>query len=456
MNPSPTIAIVGRPNVGKSTLFNRLVGKRQAVVANESGTTRDRISQTIMEDGYKIHLVDTGGLEHEKQENIEEDVQSQAQLAISDADLIYFIVDISNELTVNDFAAASILRKSEKPVILVANKSDSVELENNVYNFYELGFGDPVRVSAIHKIGIDELKSLTIKNIKKIGFKKFKAEKKKKYHAKICFLGKPNAGKSSLVNALLGSEQVIVSNIPGTTRDSTDTEVEYNDKRYNLIDTAGLKRPGRTKVGVEKFSAMRSLSSTERSDVVVLLIDGEKGITAQDTHIAEHALEAQKGIIIAVNKLDLIEKDERKKDWIIRRLRKRFGFMPWAPVIFLSAKNKKNINKLFDLADDIMIEREKRISTAELNGFLQKITQKHLPASTKIRKPKFMFGSQVDIAPPKFLLFFKNPKDLHFSYPRYLENEIRREYGFNGTCIFIKFKNKHEETSETRKSRPRK
>jgi GTPase len=451
MDPSPTIAIVGRPNVGKSTLFNRLVGKRQAVVANEAGTTRDRISETIEEEGYRIHLVDTGGLEHDKQENIEEDVQTQAQIAINESDLIYFIVDISKELTVNDFAAADILRKSEKTVLLIANKSDSVELEDNIFNFYELGFGDPIRISAIHKIGIDELRARSLKEIKKLGFKKYKKVKDTKYNAKICFLGKPNAGKSSLVNALLGSDQVIVSDIPGTTRDSTDTELQYEEKLYKLIDTAGLKRPGRTKVGVEKFSAMRSISSTDRSDIVVLLIDGDLGITAQDTHIAECALEAQKGIIIAVNKLDLIEKDERKKEWIIRRLRRRFGFIPWAPVIFLSAKNKKNINKILDLSDEIMQERAKRISTAELNSFFQKITQKHLPASRKIAKPKFMYGSQVDVSPPKFLLFFKNPQTMHFSYPRYLENEIRKEYGFNGTCISIKLKNKNEGQLERKK-----
>ncbi len=445
MDPSPTIAIVGRPNVGKSTLFNRIIGKRQAVVANEAGTTRDRISASLEIDDFRLNLIDTGGIESDKRENIEADVQAQAKLAINDADLIYFIVDISQELTVDDFAAADILRRSEKPVLIIANKADNPDLNNKAFNFYELGFGEPIMVSAIHKVGIDELQNVTIKEVKKLGFKPVSEKRDENYHASICFLGKPNAGKSSLVNALIGGEKVIVSEIPGTTRDSTDTELTFQDKRYNLIDTAGLKRPGRTKVGIEKFSAIRSLSSIERSDVVVLLIDGDRGLSKQDLHIAEHALEARKGLVIAVNKLDLIERDERLRDRITNRLMRKFSFVPWAAIIFISAKNKKNIFKIFDLVDEIMIEREKRIPTAELNSFMQKITQKHLPASRKIRKPKFMYASQVDTSPPKFVLFFKNPGDLHFSYPRYLENELRKEYGFNGTCIELKFKNKNSE-----------
>jgi len=435
------VAIIGRPNVGKSTLFNRLIGKRHAVVAHEAGTTRDRISQKFECNGIETLLVDTGGLEYGKQENIEADIQSQANIAIQDADLTLFIVDISQELTVDDFTAAEILRKSKKPVIFIANKADNESLEENAFNLYELGFGDAIKISAIHKHGIDELKERIHKDLKGL---KFSSSKKKAPSdlTNICILGKPNAGKSSLVNALLGSEKVIVSDIPGTTRDATDTEIEYEGTKYNLIDTAGLKRPGKTKVGIEKFSALRALKAIERSDIVVLLIDGEQGITSQDCHIAEFALAEEKGLMIVINKIDLLEKGETVRNRIISRLRRRFSFVPWAPIVFVSAKNKRNTYEILVQADEIIKEREKRISTAELNSFIQKITQKHLPASRKIRKPKFMYASQVDTAPPKFVMFFKNASDLHFSYPRYLENEIRKEYGFNGTAINLNLRSK--------------
>jgi len=448
MNPLPTIAIVGRPNVGKSTLFNRLIGKRHAVIAEEAGTTRDRITHKFDCNEISTLLVDTGGLEHEDKENIEADIQSQAKVAINDADLILFIVDISSELTVDDFAAADILRKSEKPVLLIANKADNPSIEENIYNFYELGFGDPIKISAIHKIGMEELANKSSKILDELGFKKEEDKHEDDGKINIGIIGKPNAGKSSLVNALTGSEKVIVSEIPGTTRDTTDTEISYNDDVFNLLDTAGLKRPGRTKRGIEKFSALRSLKAIERSDVVVLLIDGDEGVTSQDCHIAEKVLTEQKGLIIAVNKIDLFEKSEEEKTKILRKLQRRFIFVPWAPIIFISAKNKKNTYEVLKLAKKITKERTKRIATAEFNSFMQKITQKHLPASTKLKKPKFMYASQVDINPPRFLMFFKNSPNLHFSYPRYIENQIRKEYGFNGTAIDIFFKHKNEEKTK--------
>lgn len=444
MDPSPTIAIVGRPNVGKSTLFNRLVGKRHAVVAHEAGTTRDRISQTIHLNDFSVMLVDTGGIESGEQENIEADVQAQAKIAIQEADLIIFVVDISHELTVDDFSAANILRKSHKPILLVANKCDNKELENNIYNFYELGFGTALEVSAIHKSGIEVLKGETIKLLKKLKFKSAKKTTKKTESTNICILGKPNAGKSSLVNALLGREQIIVSDIPGTTRDSIDTELTHDGHHYTLIDTAGLRRPGRTKAGVEKFSALRVEKSIERSDIVVLLIDGEKNVSSQDTHIAERALDAKKGFIIAINKIDLFEKGEEQREKVIRRLYRKFSFVPWAPIIFVSAKNKRNTYEILKQADIIMEERAKRVSTGHFNSFMQRITHKHMPAGTRIKKPKFMYATQVDTCPPKFVMHFKNASNLHFTYPRYLENEIRKEFGFNGTAIEIKFKGQGE------------
>lgn len=454
MTKTPIIAIVGRPNVGKSTLFNRLIGERHAVVAKEAGTTRDRISKKFNLEGHETMLVDTGGLEHGKQENIEENIQIQAKMAIEDADIILFVADITKDPTVDDYAAAEILRKSKKPVIFVANKADTKKAEDLEHEFYELGFDKPIPISAIHNRGLEDLKKEVVKNLKKIG-PTAKKEKKKEDDEKIeiCILGKPNAGKSSLVNALFGTDKVIVSDIPGTTRDSTDTEIEYDGKKFNLIDTAGLKKPGKIKVGIEKFSALRALQSVERSNVVVLLIDGEVGITSSDLHIAQHALEQEKGLIIAINKTDTFEDREEQENKFISQIKRRFSFTPWAPLIFISAKNNKNTKKILELSYEIMNERRKRIPTGELNAFLQKITYKHLPASAKFKKPKFMYGSQVDTCPPKFALFFKNPKNLHFSYPRYLENEIRKEYGFNGTSINVSLRQGQAEDRRKKKGK---
>ena len=299
MDPAATIAIVGRPNVGKSTLFNRLIGKRHAVIAEEAGTTRDRISQKYDCNGYETILVDTGGIETDKKENIEEDIQSQAKIGIQEADIILFVVNLAEDLTSDDFGAVDILRKSKKPIILIANKADNREIEKNIFNIYELGFGEPIAISAIHKHGMEILVGEIEKTLKKLKFKKKKIQVTEKNTTSICIMGKPNAGKSSLVNCLIGSKKVIVSEIPGTTRDATDTELEYNDKKYNLIDTAGIKRRGRIERGIDKFSTLRAISSIERSDIVILLIDGNKGISNQDAHITEHALEAKKGLIIA-------------------------------------------------------------------------------------------------------------------------------------------------------------
>jgi len=438
MQSTVKVAIVGRPNVGKSTLFNRLVGKRHAIIANEAGTTRDRVTQKVRINDYEILLIDTGGVAYGKNENIEADIQKQANLAIEEADIILFVVNLIEDLTVDDFTAAEILRKTKKPVVLIANKCDNAKIEENIYNIFELGFDEPIKISAIHKGGIDDLKYAITKKLKALKISKIEKKENNEKIINICFLGKPNAGKSSLVNALLGTEKVIVSNVPGTTRDMTDTEIEYENKKYNLIDTAGVRRPGKREGGIEKFSVLRCLSAIEKSDIVILLIDGNKGVTAQDTHIVQLALEENKGIVIAINKSDLL--DEEKQNNLIYRIKRKFSFLPWVSVIFISALNKKNIFEIFNISDKIVEERKKRIPTGEFNSFMQKITYKHMPASTKYKKPKFMYGSQVEINPPKFTLFFKNSANLHFSYPRYLENEIRKEYGFFGTVIDIRIK----------------
>lgn len=439
MSKTPIIAIIGRPNVGKSTLFNRLIGKRHAVISEKAGTTRDRIYKTFICGKYETKLVDTGGIQKSNMQNMEADIQSQAKTAIEEADIIIFLVDITNEMTGDDFKAADILRKSCKNITLVANKCDNKNLETNAYNIYELGFGEAMTISAIHNTGIEELKSKITKTLKQL---KFKSTEKKsaQFIPQICIIGKPNAGKSSLINAFSESKKIIVSNIPGTTRDSTDTEITYNNKKFNLMDTAGLKKPGKTKKGIEKWSMLRGFSAIEKADVVVVLIDGILSVSHQDCQVVRHALEDEKGLIIAVNKIDNFENEDERKGRLISILKRKMPFIPWAPLIFISAKNKTNIYEILNISEKIMEERKRRIKTSELNTFLQKITQKHTPASTKIKKPKFMYASQIDINPPKFLLFFKYVENMHFSYPRYLENEIRKEFGFDGTAIKLTFK----------------
>lgn len=442
----PLIAIVGRPNVGKSTLFNRLIGKRLAVIATEAGTTRDRIYQnmTIIDD-YDVTLVDTGGLEYGKKESIEADIQSQAELAIQEANVIYFVLDATEPLTVDDYAAADILRKSKKKSILIANKCDSQEAEDRLVELYKLGFGKPLEVSAIHNSGISELLYITSKSLTELGFKKELKEddEEESDEIKICFLGKPNVGKSSLVNALLGQNRVIVSDIPGTTRDATHTHITYEDTKFSLIDTAGLRKRGKIEVGIEKFSSLRCFHALDQSDIALLIIDFGEKLSKQDMHIAEFILEAKKGVIIVINKIDLAE-DESQRDRYISMIQRKFVFLPWAPLVVVSALKRKNIRKIFDLSKKIMEERTRRIPTGRLNSFIKKITYKHIPSGTKRIKPKILYVTQSGINPPEFVLFVNNALSFHFSYRRYVENELRKEFGFDGTAVKIVYRNRKE------------
>ncbi|MBU1992427.1 MAG: ribosome biogenesis GTPase Der [Patescibacteria group bacterium] len=437
----PLLAIVGRPNVGKSTLFNRLIGKRLAIIAKEAGTTRDRIYQDFDLNGLEATLVDTGGLEYGKQENIESDIQSQAKIAIKEADLIIFVIDSMQELTVDDFQAADILRRAKKPVLLAANKCDR-EVDYEHFNIYELGFGEPIKVSAIHKLGIDELKNEAMASLEKAGFKE--SEKKSSLTEKhntinLCFLGRPNVGKSSLVNKLLGEDKVIVSDKGGTTRDATDTKVEVDEKTYNLIDTAGIRRRGKIGKGVEYFSVLRGFSAIERSDIVALIIDGEEGVNKQDAHIASYILEADKGLMLVVNKWDLKEKGDEEQRKFLRSLQQKLPFLPWAPVIFVSAKTGRNATQIFKLAQEIFKERQRQIDNEEIQTYIEKITLKHLPTGTNNKRPKIMDIKQTNINPPTFKVKASNAGYIHFSYKRYLENKIREKYGFLGTPIKLIF-----------------
>ncbi len=436
------IAIVGRPNVGKSTLFNRLIGKRLAVISTEAGTTRDRIYHDFEFGKFEATLVDTGGLEYGKKESIEADIKAQAELAIEEADLIYFVLDSSEDPNVDDFAAADILRKSKKPVILIANKYDHKSADDKMIEFYKLGFGDSIGVSGIHNIGLDELIETTITQLKKLKFRqKSKKRVKSTEEIKISFLGKPNVGKSSLVNALLGEDRVIVSDIPGTTRDTTNTYIEYDRTKFTLIDTAGLKRRSKIKKGIEKFSSLRCFHALDNSDIALLIIDFNEEISKQDMHVAEFILEAKKGVIIVVNKVDLAE-DEEAREKFARKIQRKFVFMPWAPLLFVSALHRKNIEQIYILAKEIIEQRKKRIPTSELNNFVKRIIYKHVPSGTKNIKPKILYVSQTGINPPEFVFFVNQANAFHFSYRRYLENELRKAYGFHGTAITFCFRSR--------------
>lgn len=431
----PIVAIVGRPNVGKSTLFNRLIGRKYAIESKEAGTTRDRVCQPAKFRDFDVILVDTGGLDFGKSKNLEGDVEDQARIAIEEADLILFVTDARSDLLSSDYNLADLLRKSKKNCLLVANKCDFAMGPERAANLYQLGFGEPIQVSALQGFGIDEIFHLGSEILADLGIRPHDEVKTDDRYINISFLGRPNVGKSSLVNAFLGEKRVIVSKEPGTTRDSVDTAISYKDTDFNLIDTAGIRRRGKVGKGVEKYSVLRSLQSIARSDIALLIIDGSEGIVNQDCHVAEFVLEEGKGLIIVVNKSDLIE----NRDKVMAILRRKLIFLPWAPVVFVSALTLEHINKILDLAMEISKERKRQIEAEEFGNFIVKTALKHSSAGRKGLKPKIYEAKQVDINPPCFK-FVVNRKDaFHFSYRRYLENQIREKYGFNGTAVKLMF-----------------
>ncbi len=443
--------------MGKSTLFNRLIGVRYAVTSSVAGTTRDRIYHDAQMGDFTVLLVDTGGLVFESGlKNIEADVQSQARVAIEEADLIYFVVDAGESITASDMECAQMLRKTAKPVLFIAHKADSKGVKGNHSDLLEVGFGEPIMVSSIHALGLVELREQTIDTLKKHKFTKEKPPSKS--NIRLSIVGKPNVGKSSYVNAILGEQRLIVSDIPGTTIDATDTpfvlrspEGKELNTKFTLIDTAGLRRRGR-RLGLERFGSMRSLRAIARSDITILMLDWSAGLAKQDMHVSEYILEAGKGLVIVVNKSDMMKDPEKDREKFLNLMHRRMDYIPWAPVIFTSNLDKKNIFKVLETVKKIHEERFKKVPAKEFSVFTKAIVEGHPPLKNA-KKIKFYQGEQIDTNPPKFCFTCSYPELLHFSYKRYLENEIRRRYGFFGTPIYLEFPaNERERKSEIQKA----
>jgi GTP-binding protein len=445
----PIVALVGRPNVGKSTLFNRLIGERRAIVQNEPGTTRDRVYGDAEWVGVEFTVIDTGGLMDDSEiaaatnsEDLEtyiaKQTRSQASAAITEADVIVFVVDITSIPTAGDAEIAEMLRRADKPVIVAANKADSVNRRELLFEFYELGLGEPIGISAYHGNGTGDLLDQIVENLPDA------EEDEATEGPRIAIVGRPNVGKSRLLNALLGEERSIVSELPGTTRDSLDTMIEWEGQPVTLIDTAGIRRRGRVEHGIERVSVMRSMRAIDRADVVLLLIDATEDFTAQDLHIAGYVEEQKKGLVVVVNKWDLIEKDAHTMEAYRTRARRELDFMKYAPVVFISAKLGLRVGQVLDAALQVIEEREKRVSTAQLNKVLKDAVAKHQPPSRPGKWVKFFYATQADVAPPTFLFFCNDPKAIHFSYRRYLENELREAFGFEGTPLRLSFRSRRE------------
>jgi len=438
----PVVAIVGRPNVGKSSLFNRLAGKRAAIESEVSGTTRDQISRHAKLFRYEVLLVDTGGLEIEAKDDINVEVQRQARMAIEGADVIVFVLDVRDEATALDYHVTDLLRKSGKKCIVVTNKCDHPsQTSTAAFNFYELGLGDPLEASAIHGLGLEELRIRIEEDLDALGFSPEQVKEEPKTEGlRITFVGRPNVGKSSLVNALFGKEKVIVSSVPGTTRDSIDVPFTYEGTSFVLVDTAGLRKPGKIERGIEKFSVIRSFQAIDESDVVGLVLNGDEGLFAQDLHVCEFVLEQHKGLILIVNKMDLFDDEEKTRNWFMSKLKKRMPFLPWAPVVFSSALHRKNIFAILDVAKQVGEERARMLGKLELDAWLDDAIGHHGMAGGKgVHEGKVFSVKQVTTNPPTFIFSTKNPSSIHFSYRRYLENSLREKFGFVGTAIKLIF-----------------
>lgn len=434
----PTIALVGRPNVGKSTIFNRLVGKKQAIIEDTPGVTRDRIYGVGTYHDYKFNVVDTGGIDI-GEEAFNKEIKMQAELAIDEADVVIFIVDGKEGITTNDLVVRDILRRSNKKVVVAINKVDTKKAMENIYDFYELGFDYYIPVSGSHNIGIIDLMDEVTS-----GFSKQSSDEYEPDVVKFCVIGRPNVGKSSLVNAVLNEERVIVSDVAGTTRDTIDTPFTYEKERFVIIDTAGMRKKGKVYETVEKYSLLRSMKAIDRSDVCLVVINAEEGIIEHDKHIASYALEAGKALVLVVNKWDTVNDKDKDIKEFTKKIRAEFQFLSYVPIVFLSAKTKKRIHTLMPEVIKVYNNSRREIKTSVLNDVITDAVAMQAPPSYKGKRLKIYFVSQTSVMPPK-ITFHVNSKGLvHFSYERYLENKIRESFDFEGAPIIFQFKNRDE------------
>lgn len=427
----PIVAIVGRPNVGKSTLFNVIAGDSIAIVKDTPGVTRDRIYADCSWLNYNFTLIDTGGIEPDSSDVILSQMRDQAQIAIDTADVIIFLVDVRQGLTDADGKVADMLRRSQKPVVLCVNKVDSFKkMEADVYEFYNLGIGDPIPVSASNHQGVGDLLEAVSDHFKKDG-----SESDDDDRPRIAIVGRPNVGKSSIVNRLVGEKRVIVSDIAGTTRDAIDTPLKRNGREYILIDTAGLRRKSKIHEDLERYSIIRTVTAVECADVVVMVIDAAEGVAEQDAKIAGIAHERGKGVIIAVNKWDAVEKDDKTIYKMTEKIKQTLAYMPYAEFVFISAKTGQRLDKLFELIDMIIENQSMRIATGVLNEILAEAVAMQQPPSDKGRRLKIFYMTQISVKPPTFVVFVNDKKLMHYSYTRYIENQIRNAFGFRGTPL---------------------
>jgi len=432
----PTVALVGRPNVGKSTLFNRIAGKKISIIEDIPGITRDRIYADCKYDNYQFHLIDTGGIDLSN-EKFNNEIKAQAELAIDEADVVVFVVDGKDGVTSNDIVVRDMLRRTDKKVIVAINKVDNKKHMDNIYDFYELGLDNYMMISAEHNVGISELLDEVVKDF-------YTVEEVEDTRLKFCVIGRPNVGKSSLVNALLNEERVIVSNNAGTTRDAVDTVFTYDKNEYVLIDTAGMRKKGKIYESTEKYSLIRSMKAIDRSDVCLIVINAEEGIIEHDKHIAGYAIESGKAVVLVVNKWDTVEdKNDIKK--FRELIQNNFQFMPYAPIVFLSALTKKRIHTLMPEVLKAYENSTKEIKTNLINNVIMDAVSLNPPPSYKGKRLKIYFVSQTDTKPPKFTFNVNNKGLVHFSYERYIENKLRENFDLTGTPIIIKWKNKGEE-----------
>jgi GTP-binding protein len=471
MSSLPVVAIVGRPNVGKSTLFNRLIGQRLAIISDVAGTTRDRVYGTAEWNGRTFTVVDTGGLELQPGTDIEERVQDQARVAVEEADLVLFVVDAHAGLAPLDHEVADRLRRSDAPVILVVNKGDNPVLEADAVEFFAVGIDPAITISAQHGRNTGDLADLIVEHLPPPTEAEAAASDSEETDLteeemaelaetelgapRVAIVGRPNTGKSTFVNRVLGEERMIVSHVPGTTRDPIDTAIRLDDQELVLVDTAGIRRRGSIEKGIERYSVLRSMKAIDSADVAIVMTDAAEGYTAQDAHVVGYVLEAGKGVVLVLNKWDAVEKDEHTADRWLKRLRRDAPYLAWADIVFASALTGQRVERILREALRVAEERYRRVPTGELNRLVMDAVRAHPPSHVRNRLPKIFYATQVGVAPPTFVIFVNDPEIIHFSYKRYLENRIRDAYGFLGTPIRLIFRQRESEEAARRSVRPR-